>query len=400
MSYQLIVFDSHPVQYRVPIWQCIERQSPDILHVVYASDCSVRGFRDEGFGEFVAWDDPMLEGYSYTILNSEKGIPLSGWNSLTGKGVWSILAKYKPNAVLLTGLNYRYDLTVLIYSKLRSIPVWLRCETQDFSTERSTIKSIVRGIIYRLLYKAIDIFFYIGQLNQIHYLNHGVDEIHLFPAKYCTINRYKGMSEAEKSDMRKKVRRGFNITKENIVIGFSGKFIAKKNPKIIYQMLQYLPQTILSKLILYFVGSGDLENDLLKEARDTESKYGVRSIFTGFVNQSEIGTHYLAMDIFILPSKKMGETWGLVVNEAMQAGCGVVVSNAVGCSRDFELWERFKVFREGDAVELAKHVTALTSYERNFDWAIQQLVPYSIEATANAFIEALKKQDTQIRHNA
>ena len=44
----------------------------------------------------------------------------------------------------------------------------------------------------------------------------------------------------------------------------------------------------------------------------------------------------------------MGETWGLVVNEALQAGCSVIVSDAVGCHADFKDWERVRVFSDGN----------------------------------------------------
>jgi hypothetical protein len=47
---------------------------------------------------------------------------------------------------------------------------------------------------------------------------------------------------------------------------------------------------------------------------------------------------------FCLP--KNGRDWGLVANEALQAGCGVVVSSAVGCSIDFKNLDRFAVFEE------------------------------------------------------
>jgi glycosyltransferase involved in cell wall biosynthesis len=42
---------------------------------------------------------------------------------------------------------------------------------------------------------------------------------------------------------------------------------------------------------------------------------------------------YAAADVFALASKAH-ETWGLVVNEAMNSGLPVVASAAVGCSRD------------------------------------------------------------------
>jgi glycosyltransferase involved in cell wall biosynthesis len=39
------------------------------------------------------------------------------------------------------------------------------------------------------------------------------------------------------------------------------------------------------------------------------------------------------VDIFVLPSK-LHETWGLVVNEAMNFGLPVIVSDKVGCGED------------------------------------------------------------------
>ena len=55
--------------------------------------------------------------------------------------------------------------------------------------------------------------------------------------------------------------------------------------------------------------------------------------FVGFLNQSEISRAYVAADCLVLPSDA-GETWGLVVNEAMASGLPCVVSNGCGCVED------------------------------------------------------------------
>lgn len=102
----LLVFDSHPVQYRVPIWREMERLQPGSVHVVYATDCSVRGHADSGFGQTVAWDDPMPEGHASTVLGCERGTLLGGWGSLTGKAVGQVLAEKRPRAK--TGLKVKY----------------------------------------------------------------------------------------------------------------------------------------------------------------------------------------------------------------------------------------------------------------------------------------------------
>ncbi len=389
MPPKLLVFDSHPVQYRVPIWQGIQKLNPGSLHVVYASDCSVKGHNDIGFGQNVKWDEPLLSGYENTVLNCENGTPLSGWNSLTGHGVSKIIDKIKPDYILLTGLNYKYDLVVFYSARKKNIPLWLRCETQDCAIERSAVKYAIRSLIYRRIYSGFNHFFYIGELNRQHYLKLGVPEKKLTPALYGTVNHYKDIDISEKENIRKRIRGVNSISEDNLVIGFSGKFIEKKNPEILFKMLDKLSIDLQKRTVLYFVGSGELENKLIEHSKTAFNKYGIKTIFAGFVNQSKIGEHYLAMDVLVLPSRKMGETWGLVVNEALQAGCGVIVTKAVGCSEDFSNWERFEIIGVDDDNELAKSIVKLAGFKRNFDWALKLLEPYSIEATVNSFVEKL-----------
>ena len=82
---------------------------------------------------------------------------------------------------------------------------------------------------------------------------------------------------------------------------------------------------------LLIVGSGPMRG------RDATASYVRHAlpdvVFAGFLNQSEISRAYAAADIFALASG-WHETWGLVVNEAMNFGLPVVVSDKVGCAAD------------------------------------------------------------------
>jgi glycosyltransferase involved in cell wall biosynthesis len=60
---------------------------------------------------------------------------------------------------------------------------------------------------------------------------------------------------------------------------------------------------------------------------------GPKASFAGFLNQTEISRAYVAADCLVLPSDT-GETWGLVVNEALASGLSCIVSNACGCAED------------------------------------------------------------------
>jgi glycosyltransferase involved in cell wall biosynthesis len=80
---------------------------------------------------------------------------------------------------------------------------------------------------------------------------------------------------------------------------------------------------------LLIVGDG-VERAAL-EARVRQS--GLSSIrFLGFKNQTEVPRYFDLCDAFVLPS--IHETWGLIVNEVMNAGRPVVLTDQVGCQPD------------------------------------------------------------------
>ena len=389
---ELLIFDSHPVQYRVPIWKAINKIAPNSIHVAYATISSVNGYFDKGFNEKIAWDEPLLDGYSYTAMEAVRGTPFSGWRSLTGKGVRAIIQQLQPKAILLTGLNYQFDLIALVEARKAGIPISLRCENQDNAFARAMWKDFLRSIYYRFIYRFIDRFYYIGQLNKQHYIRHGVKTDQLVAAHYFTVDRVAEFSTKDKIAYRAVTRANSDILDNNYVIGFSGKLIPKKNPDLLFRLLDHLPNKLRSEIVLYFMGSGELEPVLKKYAKQYSDQYGVRAVFTGFVNQSKIAHHYLAMDMFILPSRRMGETWGLVVNEALQAGCPVITSNFVGCSEDFKSLERFRIFEDNNAKDLAEKALEIIQYPRSFDWARPVLEDYSLEACVRQIVHTFSSK--------
>ena len=73
--------------------------------------------------------------------------------------------------------------------------------------------------------------------------------------------------------------------------------------------------------------------------------------FLGFKNQTELPAYYDLCDVFVLPS--VYEPWGLVVNEVMNAGRAVIVSDQVGCGPDLvRPGENGYIFPAGDIAGL------------------------------------------------
>jgi glycosyltransferase involved in cell wall biosynthesis len=77
------------------------------------------------------------------------------------------------------------------------------------------------------------------------------------------------------------------------------------------------------------VGDGPLRAECERRTREQH----LPAAFSGFLNQSRLPDAYAAADVLVLPSDA-GETWGLVVNEAMASGRPAVVSRAAGCCED------------------------------------------------------------------
>src|SRR5690606_8532330 len=148
------------------------------------------------------------------------------------------------------------------------------------------------------------------------------------------------------------------------LILFAGKLEAKKNPTVLLEAVSRLED---EGLHLLFVGNGKLEEELKLQVKENSLK---NVHFLDFQNQLRMPAIYQACDIFCLPSKGPGETWGLAVNEAMAAGKAVLVSDKVGCAADLvKSGMNGEVFQSGNKEDLkAKLQTLCNSKKRLADF--------------------------------
>lgn len=134
---------------------------------------------------------------------------------------------------------------------------------------------------------------------------------------------------------------------------FVGRLIEEKNLEWLIDRFAAHP-----KLHLSIVGFGPLEAEL-KQCVTTENIN-----FVGAVNNKELSEWYQKSDVFILPSKS--ETWGLVIEEALNNGTPVMVSDAVGCADDLVLGQNtgvvFKSFDQSDFDAKIRKITDAKIY--------------------------------------
>jgi glycosyltransferase involved in cell wall biosynthesis len=380
----IAILDTHPVQYRAPVYRELERLRPGCFTVVYASDFSVKGYQDREFGIQLAWDVPLLDGYSSVIMGH--GSPQG---SAACRATVGYLRRNRPSAVLLTGIQGPFFWTAYVTALLLGIKICLRAETQDEAFRRSPLKAAARSLYYRLAYLPLYRIFYIGQLNRGHYLRHGVPARTLVRSPYATVDGTVRLTREDKRRVRAESRARLGISESEFVVSFFGKLIPKKNPDLLLEAMPGLDPELRRRTVLLYVGSGEMGDGLQAGGSVESAGGGARTIMAGFVNQSGLPACYLAADVVVLPSRQAGETWGLVVNEALQAGCAVVVTKAVGCAVEFADLARVSVIEIGDAAGLAAAISREADLPRDFDWAADVMRDYSIEAAARGIAEGL-----------
>ncbi|MDQ1209271.1 glycosyltransferase involved in cell wall biosynthesis [Acinetobacter baylyi] len=109
---------------------------------------------------------------------------------------------------------------------------------------------------------------------------------------------------------------------ENPVVGYVGRLVKEKGFHDVLEASKYQ-----SHIQFKFIGAGEGTNILT----DYSNKYS-NIMFGGAVDMSEIPYEISKMDILVLPSHTTDDGWGMVISEALMAGCYIITTNKVGSS--------------------------------------------------------------------
>jgi glycosyltransferase involved in cell wall biosynthesis len=358
MALQTIFINSHPIQYYVPLYQYLTKNGMN-LDVWYCDDSSVKGKMDEGFGQKVVWDIPLLEGYKNRFFTNQaiKPTPSGGFfNVVNFNLVWQIL-KTKKAIIVINGWQFSTYVLCAIVSFLKGHQLWMRCE-MPWNQELQKIgfkAKLKRGFLKNVYFKFFKKFLYIGTQNKLFYENMGVSEEKLFFTPYVVDNDRFTTEYNNLKDKASQLRNQFNIPNEANVVLYSGKYNAKKRPM---DLVKAFHHANVANKFLIFLGDGvlrkDLENYIQLHNLDNV-------LLTGFVNQSEIAKYYTIADAFVMCSE-IGETWGLSVNEAMNFALPIIASDAIGSAYDLiQENENGIVFKTGKIEALQKAIELVLS---------------------------------------
>jgi len=356
---RLAIIATHPIQYQVPIWRALAADPALEVEVFYATDMSIRGYRDVEFGRTVKWNVPLLEGYRSMFLSVDPTITAISRFRPTARGLLPQIHRFRPQVALLNAYGTLFWVQAFFLLRALGIPIIFRHEASDTAMARGMVKSVVRDCLLRSLYSRVSMFAAIGQSSRRHLSRLGVDESRTESSPYNVDSDLMKNLATIWIPQRESLRSNMGISPTGCALIFSGKLVPKKDPLLVLKALQLVSSAARERLHLLVIGDGVLRSELETGGREV---LGRRFHCPGFVNQHELGRWYAAADCLVLPSRRgCGETWGLVVNEAFHFGLPAIVSDGVGCQPDLVTdCTTGRIFQSGNAQSLAQAIQEMT----------------------------------------
>jgi glycosyltransferase involved in cell wall biosynthesis len=368
--FRLAYIVTHPIQYQAPLLRLLAASREIELKVFFLSDFSLHAHHEKAFGQTFKWDVNLTDGYDWEVLprwGIGRSTPMRPWWPVSG--VKRRLREGGFDAVWVHGWGHVGLRQAIRAAHTLGLPVLLRGESAPDPHPNRTLRRRLRDAFCRRLFRRVGGYLCIGTLNREFYRRFGVPEERLFPMPYAVDNGWFQARCREAAVRREVFRRELGLEPGRKIILFAAKFIPVKAPgDLLAAYLEAGGRNQKSgvssqraederwkmedggKPYLLFVGDGPLRPDLEKQAG---AHFGKDVRFLGFRNQSELPAFYDLCDVFVLPSHH--EPWGLVVNEVMNAGKPVIVSDRVGAAPDLlKPGANGWIFPHGDVGAMAK----------------------------------------------
>jgi 1,2-diacylglycerol 3-alpha-glucosyltransferase len=290
--------------------------------------------------ETYPWREPSLQGLEIKTLTTSKDAEKCSYFELITS--WLRAVKHIHVALLPSYYPFR-NLICLLICKVTGVKCVLMSESWQNTATHNYLKKLVKKFLISLFDSAI----VGGTPHRQFYIQNGMSPDSVYTGYDTVDNDYFDKTSNHVRELTNKFRAEYHLPEFYFLS--LGRMVKKKNLKVLIHSFSHLTQRY-TKLNnhLVFVGSGELENDLIRLCLDLnlnviDHRQHIDSIgtshqktpsvhFYGFRQIDENPIFYALSGAFILPS--VSEEWGLVVNEAMACSTPVLVSKNAGCAQD------------------------------------------------------------------
>lgn len=383
MSTSLVIFDTHPIQYRAPVFRELLKKLPKIKVVFFNSQFDGKKWWFQEVDKIPKQDFglPLEAGYPNQVLRTQ-ALGLAQKVKVLDR----VLKEEKPKAVLVYGYYQIEHWILRILCAWRKIPILFVGETFDW--RGSFLRKKLKKLLINYFFNQVSGFIAIGKKTFEYYLNWGVSPSKIVPAKYCTDLAPFLLNETEAQACRDQVRKELGIPAQAFVLLFVGRLFDRKRPQDVLEIHRRIQKSQLVHTV--FVGNGELSEVLQSAAQELSNVHLV-----GFKNQKEIKSFYYAADLLVVPSEF--ETWGLVINEAFSCAVPALVTDQCGAAGDLVIsGQTGEIYPVGNCKIAAEKIQCLLndqSLSKKWGLNARRLVlsSYQPEQFASSILEAFER---------
>jgi glycosyltransferase involved in cell wall biosynthesis len=381
---RLALYSPWPVYYHAPLYRRVAADPRIAFTAIFGSDIGVHRRVSNGYSREIDFGVPVLDGYDAVFLRKASRNTSEADASLRDWDIATTLRRGRFDALWMNGYrSITHQLAAATQISLGK-PLLVR-EEQTLLPQRPLWKRVAKCVGLRLLLRRA-YGLYIGSENRRWFRHWGVPDDRLFFTPYTVDNDRLRTVARELDPQRELLRRSFGLDPTKPVILSVSRLIEKKQPLMLLEAFRNL--RAIREASLLIVGSGPLEHEL----RRTIASQRIPDVrLAGFLDQNEVTRAYAAADVFVLASTD--EPWGLVVNEAMNFGLPIVVTDRVGCGTDLLAdGENGFVVPSHDRQLLTNRLLALAAFEqlrRAFGSAsLQKIKAWNYDAAAEGVVAA------------
>jgi glycosyltransferase involved in cell wall biosynthesis len=324
-KYNLAIVSTHPIQYHAPWFRGLAAH-PDLdVHVYFCHNATPQEQARAGFGVEFDWDVDLLAGYPHSFLKNIANPAGHGrFGGFDTPEIGKIIRERKYDAVLVNGWNYKSAWQAIWAAWQSGVKVLVRGDSH-LLTKRTAAQRVMKRVVYPRFIPRFDACLAVGQWSREYFLHYGARPERIFSVPHVVDFEVTG---SDVDAVRTRFRRAAGLNADAVTFMFCGKFVPKKRPMDFVAAMTRAAEggAVIQGLM---VGDGPLR----AECEQFVTATGGPIRFAGFLNRTKISEAYLACDVLVLPSDG-GETWGLVVNEAMSCGRACIVSDHVGSGPD------------------------------------------------------------------
>ncbi|HEY9633779.1 MAG TPA: glycosyltransferase family 1 protein [Coleofasciculaceae cyanobacterium] len=290
---------------------------PKVDGIVTRLRHTVEHLQRNGDQVLVVSPDGGLKEYKGAKIYGVSGFPLPLYPelklALPRPSIGVALEKFKPDLIHVVNPAV-LGLAGLYYAKMMQIPLVASYHTHLPQYLHHYGLGMLEGVMWELIKAShnqaqLNLCTSTAMVQQLH--EHGIERLDLWQRGVDTETFYPELASEE---MRSHLSQGHP---ESPLLLYVGRLGAEKEIERIKPVLEAIPDARLA-----LVGDGPNRSALEKHFAGTPTH------FVGYLTGKELGSAFASADAFVFPSRT--ETLGLVLLEAMAAGCPVVAARSGG----------------------------------------------------------------------